>query len=286
MSESTTRREAPAARPGPGRPPTPRLVPLDTIILLPKTMRPRTHESEEQIERYRHDMDNGDAFPPVVVYKGKAGEFSGLGLHPVSGQVAAIEEDDHVHVLADGYHRLAAVVARIGDVRSSTVEIRAIVKMGTWRDAQWDAFGSNHLHGVPLTNADKRRIVTLILADKEWARRSARAIAEHCHVSSTLVDQVKKERAATTAKDGQSDKIIDKRGRTMQTKNIGQTKKTIRVTGNVGDDESKATVAESATSDVWIERLKRVIRDAHAALGDVGWNRFVHEARALIGTGG
>ena len=40
----------------------------------------------------------------------------------------------------------------------------------------------DHRHGLPLTTADKRKIVGLIVDDKEWSG-SAKAIADHRHVS-------------------------------------------------------------------------------------------------------
>lgn len=50
-------------------------------------------------------------------------------------------------------------------------------------------------HGLPRTNADKRRAVTMLLEDPEWTQWSDREIAKACSVSNHLVGDV---RAALT----------------------------------------------------------------------------------------
>jgi hypothetical protein len=253
--------KTPDRRPGPGRPQKTRMVPIADIILLPKTMRPRVAESADQVSRYKTDMENGDAFPPISLYKGPAGELAGLGLTP-SGALADIEKDD-VLVLSDGYHRLAAVRAL------QRPQILATVESGSWRDAQWAALGCNHAHGLHVTNADKRKIVGLILDDTEWSRRSARAIAQHCHVSPNLVDTLKRERTArtpTTATKGQSTTVVDKRGRTIKTGKIGTTKKPPPPRAPLAEDSRGKRARGIETID--LERLQTAGTEDSSAQAD------------------
>lgn len=46
-------------------------------------------------------------------------------------------------------------------------------------------------HGLPRTNADKRRAVSVLLADPEWAKWSNREIARRCVVTHGLVNSIR-----------------------------------------------------------------------------------------------
>jgi hypothetical protein len=50
----------------------------------------------------------------------------------------------------------------------------------------------NGAHGLPRTNADKRKAVTLLLADAEWSPWSDRKIARRCQVSHEFVHQLRR----------------------------------------------------------------------------------------------
>jgi hypothetical protein len=114
-----------------------------------------------KVEDYAECVKAGDEFPAIVVYKDKEG---------------------NVH-LSEGFHRLAAY-KKAGEER-----IYAEVREGTLRDAIFNAVGANGTHGLPRTDADKRKAVRTILADKEWLARlkSDRAIAKHTRTSHTFV---------------------------------------------------------------------------------------------------
>lgn len=88
--------------------------------------------------------------------------------------------------LADGFHRIAAARA------AGHVAIETDVRQGTQRDAVLFSVGANATHGLPRSNADKRRAVLLLLGDKEWARKSDRWIAKACAVSDHFVGAVRK----------------------------------------------------------------------------------------------
>lgn len=91
----------------------------------------------------------------------------------------------------DGNHRM------IGRRRAGFQTISCIVEHGTYRDAILRAAGANHEHGLPRSNRDKRAAVAKLLADKVWAKRSDRWIAETCRVSRPLVADVREDMIKT-----------------------------------------------------------------------------------------
>jgi hypothetical protein len=64
--------------------------------------------------------------------------------------------------------------------------------------AKWQThFGSrmrcsNAAHGLPRTDADKRKAVRLLLADAEWGQWGDRESARHCQVSQVFVSKLRK----------------------------------------------------------------------------------------------
>jgi ParB-like chromosome segregation protein Spo0J len=94
--------------------------------------------------------------------------------------------DDSTYWLADGYHRVLA--AR----EAGLEEILAEVHPGTGRDALLYAISANTDHGLPRTNADKRRAVLLLLNDPEWSQWNDREIARRCQVGNNLVSRARK----------------------------------------------------------------------------------------------
>jgi hypothetical protein len=158
---------------------------------------PRTAISEETVANYAEHMRGLAAqFPPIVVF------FDGVD-----------------HWLADGFHRYHAG-QQIGRKK-----LAAIVHEGTRRDAVLFAACANQTHGLQRTNADKRKAVLTLLDDEEWRTWSAREIARRCGVSSTLVDDLKAEHAASLqAVCSEKTKYTTKQGTvaTMKTTNIGR----------------------------------------------------------------
>lgn len=118
--------------------------------------------NEETIEDYAHAMLDGVAFPPVVIFY-----------------------DGSKHWLADGFHRVHAAQ------RAKKVEIDAFVRQGTRRDAILYSVGANGGHGLPRTNADKRRAVETLLSDPEWSQWSAHELARRACVHHTFVLRMK-----------------------------------------------------------------------------------------------
>ncbi len=82
--------------------------------------------------------------------------------------------DGQRYFLADGFHRVLA--AR----DAGLAELPAEVRSGNERDALLYSIAANTGHGLPRSNADKRKAVSLLLDDPEWSRWSDHEIARHC----------------------------------------------------------------------------------------------------------
>ena len=124
----------------------------------------RVEMRPEVVNEYAADMLDGATFPPVVLY------------------------DDGTDLwLADGYHRVEAA-RKIG---RETID--AQIRNGSARDAILHGVGSNAVHGLRRTQADKRRAVERLLKDPEWARWSDRKIAEAARVDHKTVAAIRRE---------------------------------------------------------------------------------------------
>jgi hypothetical protein len=151
---------------------------LDTILT--KGLQTREGTNPDTVAAYAEIYRAGGSMPPIVVFSDGGDAF----------------------YLADGHHRVA------GARKAKLEEIEGLIKKGDRRDALWYATAANAQHGLPRTNEDKRRAVTLILADEEWRTYSDAQIAEHAKVSDRLVAKVRKEVGAESAtrkgKDGKT----------------------------------------------------------------------------------
>jgi hypothetical protein len=97
-------------------------------------------------------------------------------------------DDGREKWLADGFHRLRAR-ERVG-----LLTIPVLIRPGTRRDAVLYSVGANATHGLPRTNADKRRAVETLLTDSEWGQWSDREIARRCQVSNRFVGNLRQEK--------------------------------------------------------------------------------------------
>jgi hypothetical protein len=125
---------------------------------------PREALDMHVVAEYAEAMRGGAVFPAVDVF------FDGKD-----------------YWLADGFHRLQATQD------AGLEEVHANVRAGTQRDALLFSLGANATHGLPRTNADKRRAVTTMLVDDEWQSLSDSEIARRCHVSQPFVGKVREE---------------------------------------------------------------------------------------------
>jgi hypothetical protein len=89
------------------------------------------------------------------------------------------------YILADGFHRILA--AR----EAGLSEFPADVRPGNERDALLHSISANAGHGLPRSNADKRKAVLLLLADPELCTWSDHEIARHCQVSCRFVGKIR-----------------------------------------------------------------------------------------------
>lgn len=117
---------------------------------------------EATVAKYAAAIKAGAKLPPPVVY------FDGTD-----------------NWLSDGFHRVEA------ELRNGAKRMPAEVRRGTKRDALENALGANEEHGLPRSNADKRRAVEAALADDEWSTWTDNRIAKLAKVSNHLVSEVR-----------------------------------------------------------------------------------------------
>lgn len=154
---------------------------------------PRCDIDEDLVSEYAEDMQDGDKFPPVVVF-----------------------QDGANYWLADGFHRYFA------SKKVGYLEIKAEVKTGTKRDAILYSVSANGKHGKRRTNDDKRNAVTKLLEDEEWSQWSDREIARRCEVTHPFVSKIRKSLSGNYYQIDEPRKV--KRGDqeyTVDTSNIG-----------------------------------------------------------------
>lgn len=118
----------------------------------------REEINQSKVSEYADLIESGVVFPAVRVF------FDGVS-----------------YWLADGFHRYHA------HKQAKQGSINADVEKGTAREALLFAISANAEHGLPRTNADKRKAVQMMLDDFEWQDWSNAEIARHCKVSVTLV---------------------------------------------------------------------------------------------------
>lgn len=140
-----------------------------------ESIQPRAATSEETVARYAEQMTlnaegqvvtpTGELWPFVVVFQDGQGRLW----------------------LADGAHRVEAA-RRVG-----ATQIQARIKPGGQLDALRYALTANGRHGLPLTNADKRRIVELALTTTHAEATAGALAAELGFVSQPFVSKVRRD---------------------------------------------------------------------------------------------
>lgn len=177
---------------------------IKTINIGSGELQSRAAINNEIVTEYAEAIKAGAEFPAVVVFNDGAENW-----------------------LADGFHRFHA------HNQAGKTSILADVRQGTNRNAILYSLGANGTHGLHRTNADKRKAVTTMLNDFEWAAWSSNAIAKACGVSHTFVDSLRASPAILQP-------LQDKAPTTRTVERNGKTYE--QNTANIG----KAAVADSA----------------------------------------
>ena len=135
-----------------------RELPVDDLVL-DSTLNLRDRLDQETVERYDESWDR---MPPVTVF-----EVEGRWL------------------LADGFHRHASAVRR--ERRTIAAEVHA----GTFADALEFAATANLSHGLPLTRAERRRVVeTKLRIHPDW---SDRRLSDEMGIGREMIGRVRKQ---------------------------------------------------------------------------------------------
>lgn len=134
------------------------------LISIDKGTQSRIAISQDTVDDYARQMEDGAKFPPVIVF-----------------------HDGVAYYLADGFHRYFA------NRKLKRDSIDADVVKGTLREAILYSLKANKAHGLRPTIEDKRNMVTKMLTDHEWKGWADREIARHCGVSHVFVAKMRKE---------------------------------------------------------------------------------------------
>lgn len=139
------------------------VVPL-ALIQRSREAQSRTALDNEHVARLVDALARGETIPAPLVF-----------------------HDGTAYHLADGFHRLAAYE------QQGAVDVEVEARAGSHRDAVLYSVGANAAHGLPRSNADKRRAVEILLHDAEWSRWSDREIARRAVVHHQLVARLRSE---------------------------------------------------------------------------------------------
>lgn len=202
----------------------------------------RSELNEAVVAQYADAIAAGEKLPPVVTF------FDGTD-----------------HWLADGFHRLFA------HKKLEIIEIDAEIHSGTRRDAVLYSVGANRKHGLPPSNADKRKAVELLLNDAEWSKWSQHKIASTCGVSAGFVSKLVGELASIHGEQIKPKvRTVERAGKTYEqdTTKIGKQlsaeklppmpKKEVEHTEYQGPSESEIAAAIASTQDD-LELLHRLM---------------------------
>lgn len=140
-----------------------------------------------EISRIKEDVatqSRQDVNPDVV------SEYAQLMGEKVNFPPIILFWDGENFYLGDGWHRYYATK------QNKREWIRADVRLGTKRDAILYSCSANKSHGLRMSNADKRKAVTLLLQDEEWKQWSNREIARRCGCNEKMVRRIRDELGA------------------------------------------------------------------------------------------
>jgi len=197
----------------------PEYLPL-SLIVADEEVQPRAALSQETITEYAQHMAAGVQFPPVVTFL-----------------------DGTYYWLADGFHRLEAAK------KAGLSTILAEVQQGERRLALLHAVQANSEHGLPRTNADKRKAVETLLLDPEWGVWSNNEIARRCAVSPMTVKRVKDRLIYNSVIDASSKRVSQRNNKlyVIDTAKIGPSKDSLDLSIEEGQEENENCVEFTPT---------------------------------------
>ena len=134
-------------------------------IKIDSNLQQRVKLDSAVVEEYAIALENGVTFPPITIW---------------------YCTDKNKTYLVDGFHRVKAAK------KAGIDELPYTEKSGTYREAKFFTLGVNATHGLPRSNADKRKVVTTLLNDPEWSQLSDREISRQCGVSNRFVSNLRK----------------------------------------------------------------------------------------------
>ena len=115
--------------------------------------------NQEVVDQYVIAIEEGEEFPPLVVYW-------------VNGE----------YVLVDGYHRHAAYQ------KAGAETVKVVVNEGTFTEAlDYARFEANRKNGQRLTRADLWALLDAVLADPRHSSKSDQVLARLCYCSAPAV---------------------------------------------------------------------------------------------------
>lgn len=123
----------------------------------------RAFINDQTVREYREALSDGAKLPEATVFF-----------------------DGNEYWLADGFHRCKAAIDE------GWKEYPCEVIQGSQRDAILYSVGANASHGLPRSNSDKQRAVSVLLNDDEWKQWSDREIARKANVSTPFVSKLRK----------------------------------------------------------------------------------------------
>ncbi len=135
------------------------------LIIVDPLIQQRCKTSKKVVSEYAQAMRDDANFPPLTVFC-----------------------SDGDYILADGFTRKKAQEK----AHPNNTHIECEVLPGDRDDALLFACGANATHGMPRTNADKRKAVKTLLGCEKWSNWSDRQIAQQCNVSHPFVAKIRR----------------------------------------------------------------------------------------------
>lgn len=133
-------------------------------IVIDKDTQSRDAISEDVVHEYSEAMENGDKFPPIIVF------FDGM-----------------YYYLVDGYHRYFSYL------KLGVSEVDVVIHKGTRRDAEVFSWGVNDKHGQPRSATTKRYIVMKALDNLEYQDKSDRELSKILKLSHSFISNMRHE---------------------------------------------------------------------------------------------